>query len=422
MRAHVLLLAVLLTLPLYAATLSDIHRDKLHQDEAVQQALDRIVPIEDLVNRWNGEWNGPVSKEQVQETVSMGLSVLQRAAISNPKNEEIQLAIALLAHYAYNVDLNDAELQMNHALDTARALNQQDYRTTWFFGYHQCQTLEAAKGMTKLEALEAIMPWKQFPLDYWDDYLACSITSNVPAHGLRAMDHVKELYPSMLEPRLRMKSLLEKRSIASEVTKEYEPKQIWSYDKDGTNIRFTAFACGVGFTVKGTDELNLLDVKQGQCTVVVNTGPYKGNKRSMSPSLMLISRPAKQGESLEDFQKASFRDREFETIAPSLCPAEHCLTATSVKAGGYEKEGDGHLVITVIEREMPQYPGLMLEEPAMPQIDENKKDEIQYFHADERINRFSGKRYYMVVLESSTSVLKSAKADYAAFLKSLIVE
>ncbi len=171
--------------------------------------------------------------------------------------------------------------------------------------------------------------------------------------------------------------------------------------------------------VKSTDQLQLPDVKAAQCMAIAGTGPYQGKKKKMSPSLMLVIRPANPGETLEEFQKAAFRDRSFEP-SPAACPVEHCLVAKSVKLGAYEKEGDDIVEIAVFERDMPRYPGLSLEEPFM--VQPGKSKEIQYFRPDERITRFAGKLYYAAIMESSTSVLEHAQEDYAAFLKTFVVE
>ncbi len=200
--------ATLSILPLSAATLSDIHRDKLPQDEAVQHALDQIAPVEELVDHWSGAWSASIPKDQVQTMLGVSLAALRRASHADPKNEEIFLAIALLDHYSYNVDVDGADEQMREALDAAQKIEPADYRLAWFLAYHQCQDLEAASGMKALEALEAAHPPQSFPISFWDDYIACSIVTNVPSHGLRAFDRIREFYPSMVDPRESMKQML----------------------------------------------------------------------------------------------------------------------------------------------------------------------------------------------------------------------
>jgi hypothetical protein len=407
--------------PLTAATLSDIHRDKLPQDEAVQQALDRIMPIEELVDHWSGAWKFSVPKDQVQTEVSMSLSVLQHAAKNAPQNEDLQLAIALLAHYAYNVDVDGVESQMTQALNAAHALAPSDYRSTWFLANSQCQDLEATKGMKTLEELEAEKPWQEFPISFWDDYIACSIVTNVPSHGLRAFDRVKELYPSMVEPRERMKEILDKRTDDPSLDAKYVAKQIWEAKPEESRVQFTAYACGMRFNVQGTDQINLPDVQGGHCTAIVNTGPYKGKKKKMSPSVVVMCYVAKSGETLEDFQKSMSLSRTFEEMQPPVCKWDHCIASKSVQTNVYKDEGDSYVQMEVFERSMPKYPGLLFEEPYLPSSEKDAK-QIAYFHADERLLRFPVRLFYVVEMESSTSVVEAGKADYLSFLQSLEVE
>ncbi|HEY0308793.1 MAG TPA: hypothetical protein VGB94_11585 [Acidobacteriaceae bacterium] len=406
-----------------AASLRDIHRDKLSQDESVQNALDQTKSVEELVIRWTDKWNADIPKSQVQTMMSMGLAALSRAAKASPQNEELLLATALEAHYAYNVDVDGAESQLILALEAAHKLRPDDYRTTWFMAYHQCQTLEADKGMKALEKIEIAQQWQQLPISFWDDYIACTITTNVPSHGLRAFDRMKQIYPRMANARENMRAMLQGRSVASDPKKEYEARQIWSMEPSASDkALFTSFICGMSFVVKQDDSVHLDNAAQGKCVVSVKTGPYHGSGKPISPTILAMSLVAPPNGSLEDFLKAALHGEQSRDISDMLCPAEKCLSAEAIKPKAYGSDGDGDVQAIAFERSMPLYPGLIYEDPAIPSVNKADTQGMIYLHPDERISRFPGKLYYLIVMDSATSVLDDARRDYSSFLKTFVAE
>jgi hypothetical protein len=401
--------------PLSAATLADIHREKLPQDVAVQGALDSILPLEELVDHWSGTWNASIPKDQAQTTLNLGLSTLQRSAKEDPKNEELELTIALLAHYAYNVDVDGVESQFDHALDTARSLAPADYRPAWFQAYHQCQDMQAIEGMKSLEAIETTMPWQQFPIEFWDDYIACSIVTNVPSHGLRAYDRMKQIYPTEAFKRDNYRDILLGRSVASNVANHYTNKQVWMVDSTKTSSAFTSFACGMSFSVRPEAPIQLADIDNGVCGGFTNIGPYGKEDKSNEPSIFYVSRPPKDGETLEDFKDKFTVDSELKDATPAVCPVEHCLALENAHGKNIYAQ------MIMFERDYPEYPGLILERPYLPAPDDSAKGFV-YYHPDERVTRFSGKRYFMVGVTSPTGSQDKAKADYVVFVKALLTE
>jgi hypothetical protein len=317
------------------------------------------------------------------------------------------------------LDIKGAQKQLDQALKTAANIQPEDYRPRWFTAYHQCDTMIADQGMSTLEAIEQAHPWQQPPASFLDDYVRCSIVTQEPSHGLRAFDRMKQLYPDQANAALY--EILQKHMRVSDPAATYTDKQGWEVEMIGDGARLTSYTCGVSFLTRAENRLQLPDIKNGQCFAVVNTGPYKGNNEQMSPSLMISARPAKAGETLEDFEKATMLDRSFQNVPPVSCPVEHCLGAESVKTGAYGKEGDGYVELIVFERDAPAYPGMALESPTVVE-EVAKKESIQYFRPDDRQTRFSGKLFYSVFVEASSSVLEPGKKDYVEFLKYLRVD
>jgi hypothetical protein len=158
----------------------------------------------------------------------------------------------------------------------------------------------------------------------------------------------------------------------------------------------------------------------GQCLAQFETGPYSANGREVVPNILLLVRPAKPGETLDEFLKSFLRYPDSTAIPANSCPATPCLAAEAVVKGRYKESGDGYATFTVFERNEPQFPGIMFENPAGAKVPSDGV--VHNFVADQHIKRLKGKLYYLVLLDSADSVLDRAKMDYESYLKSMQVE
>jgi hypothetical protein len=416
-----MLVVILLVMVVPAkGSLKDIHADKLPQDLAVRTALTDTVELEEFVRIWNSEWRYSVPRNEVAARLKASLTELQKALSSNPLNEELLLLTGLVAHYAYNVDVADTFDVALNSLANAQKLAPEDYRPEWFLGVHRCQGNLVKQGMEELLAIEGTQVWQQLPTSFWDDYLNCALTANMPAHALRAGDHAAKLKAPPPADRDALLEIARKRFIAPDLVATYSSRDIWSAENVESQMLFTNTMFGLSFSSPGNWKANIADVKNGLALGTFEIGPYAGKRGDVSPNILVIVRQPKAGESLSDFLQSISKGSSVQTGSVAACPLEACLTSEIVKPGGYKVEGDAHFLVTVFKRESPEFPGLLFEQPAGPPVSKSK--EPQYFHPTERMRRLDGTLYYLVGLDTADSVLEKAKKDYEAFLKGIEVE
>jgi hypothetical protein len=407
---------VLLVTPSAVAGLKDIHPEKLPQDEAVRKAYTDALSVEDMVHNWSEKWSYGTSKENVVSRLKASLDAFQKANVTNPGNEELLLLIGLVASYAYNVDVDGSHELAVDSLEKAHKLVPDDYRVGWFLGSHQCQTLDLTKeGMDNLLSVERLRPWEQLPSSFWDDYISCTAITNMPAHSLRAGDHLKMLHAPPSNYRDTVLDGARGRLKTPDPTATYSKEDAWSVKTVDSRSVVTNFVCGFSFSSPGEWRVARLDVQQGQCIVQLETGPYRNGTRDVVPNILVIVRQTKTGESLEDFKKLFMQKAPFKPASVRNCPSQECLTSEAVKPGLYGADGDGHAILTVFERRAPAFPGLALEEPTtLPSPEEGK---TTHLHPNERLNRFEGTLYYLVLLDTASSVFDKAEYDFEDFLK-----
>jgi hypothetical protein len=406
-----------------SAQLDEIDTKKLPQDATAAYA--KVLPYEHYVQGWSDKWNYDVPRKEVVSALRSALTQLAASAKAAPENHELQVLTGLVAHYAYNVDVNDSYDSSVHFLQLAVLSDSSDIRPNWFLGLHQCQANQGDLGMPRLIAVEESRAWRQLPPDFWDAYVTCSMLTLMPAHALRAIDHTTQLGASPDS----MKNIVDienKRYKPSDATATYPAHDAWVADRQGDDVTFTTRLCGVSFTAHGNWGSKLLDVQHGTCTAIFEPPEYPAKHGKSSPSILLLARPAKAQEVLSDFVgdflKGRYADAKPTTL--SYCPSTHCLSYEIIVKDMYESEGGGHMLAVAFERDAPAYDGIIFEQPwSPPKPDDSTKSKGPvYYRPDMVFHRLPGKIYYLVILDSNASIFAPASKDYDFFLHSIRLE
>jgi len=170
------------------AQIRQIDPVKLPQDPAVQQTYTDLLPIDQFARAYEQSWRFPVPKLEVASRLQRGLDTLVAAQKKNPGNAELQIFAGLVAHLAYNVDIESA---YDPAMKLLEPLAGRDFRAAWFFAMQRCQSNDTVGGMQLLLKVEASS--EKLPRDFWQDYANCSSVTNMPVHTVRAYDNARLL-------------------------------------------------------------------------------------------------------------------------------------------------------------------------------------------------------------------------------------
>jgi hypothetical protein len=407
------------TLPAFGR-IKDIHPEKLPQVSAVQKAYEDVGKVEDMVRQWSNQWGYDTPRKEVAALLNRSLGELQRAAAATPDNTELLLLTGLVAHYAYNLDVDKTHAIVVEVLNQVQTLSPKDPRGLWFLGMHECQTFLMQDGMRKFLTLETAYPWKDLPATFWDDYLECSVQANMPAHGLRAADHALALNAGPWSYRNIYIQILRERVKQPEPSADYPAKQVWNAQPSDAKVTFTDTMHGFAILASGNWKTSIPDIKHGLATAQLEIGPYTGNGDNVVPNILVLARKPKIGETLEEFLKSFLRDQSYQPAPATACPVQECLAVEALKPKAYGKDGDGHGLFVAFKHEAPEYPGLIFEQPAAPP--QRKPGKVQYFHPPETMQRLDGPIYYLVMLDTAESVRDKAIVDFESFLKDMQVE
>jgi hypothetical protein len=407
--------------PQAIADVDAIHSDRLPQETAVLAALDDVRQLEPYSHSWTNNWRFEIAKEEVATRLGKDLGFLTLALKNHPDNAELLLLTGLVAHYAYNLDVDGSYDITLNVLAQAQKLVPSDVRAPWFRATHLCQTTQPKAGADEFLSIEAGHAWDQLPVAFWDDYMACAVLTNMPAHALRAADHLEKLHAPDSKVRAALVDIARKRFNAFDPKKEYDPKEVWYSEVAGEDWDYTCTTCGLRLRARGNWSIDRLEVNQGSGVAIIGTGPYQATVRNMSPSILLLVKQAEENETLLDYSKKFLKGTAFTIFTPARCPAAECIAIKALQPGMYEKDGDGHGRIVVFERNQPEFPGLIFETPQeIPKSDGGES--VKYYRPSQTKQRIPGKLYYLILLDTAASIEEPAMIDFDFFLENLTVE
>jgi hypothetical protein len=400
------------------ADIAAIHADRLPQEMAVLAALDDVRQLEPYCHSWTFPWRFHIAKQDVTARLGKDLGLLTFALKNHSDNTELLLLTGLVASYANNLDIDGSHETALRVLGQAQKLAPSDVRAPWFHATLLCQTDKPSAGAEEMLSIEGSHAWDQLPAAFWNDYIECAGITNMPAHLLRAVDHLTKLHAPTSEVTAVLTETTPKRYDAFDPKKEYEPKVVWQGEDAGEDTKFTNTTCGVQFRAHGKWEVNQIGMAKGGCIANFSTGPYKATTRDLYPSVLLLIKQPEENETLQDFSKRFTKKGTFESFTPARCPSTACIAMKGVQPGMYKQDGDGHGRIVVFERDQPEFPGLIFELPRqLP-----KPNGTLAYHPGQIQQRIPGKLFYLVLLDTAASIEEPAMKDFDFFLQNLTVE
>lgn len=403
------------------ADVAAIHASALPKEPAVADALKDIAELEPYAHLWSPNWRYPIAKSEVSARLNKDMVVLNDAIRRNAENVELLLLAGLAGRYAYNVDVSGVFDSSISDLAEAARLAPSDPRAPWFRAAFLCQTADQpANGAEEFLAVEITHDWQQLPPAFWADYMECATVTNMPAHALRAADHVQQLHAATDETTF-LAQTAQKHFDPFEPSKNYSPNEIWEGLRTDEDAVLTSTTCGMRIHIHEDWEINQLELNNGSCVANFSLGPYEETRSKKRPSILVMVQRPKPGETLESYSKRFVAKGSFEPYTPARCPADRCIAVNSIKPGAYGRDGDGHGYMVVFERDQPPFPGLIFESPVQAPTSDSDKGP-KYYRPRQTQQRIPGKLYYLVLLDTATSIDEPAMRDFDFFLQNLTVE
>lgn len=282
----------------------------------------------------------------------------------------------------------------------------------WTKARSLCDAGKLEEGWKALVQLERSAGKQPLPAAYWREVLACASKANLPANALRAGKKLDALKQATAEDRTAVAKMRAAVRVP-EPEAVIPAEEAWIVRPRGNGVLLVNGPCGFAFEPRN-DHPFLPHVQQRACSVRTWTPPLKGKGGELRPGVIVLARVAKAGEKLEDYAALMMPTWKPARFDGFKCPGARCLTFGTRHKGVYGKDGDGVGLAVAFERDEPEFPGLLFEDPG-PTVARKPG-------APPVFGRFRGKIHYLVMFDSAATIAERAKPDYRKFLADLRVE
>lgn len=335
------------------------------------------------------------------------------------KNEETWLLLGDIAHYLYNMDDTAFYSPAVKNYEEAGKVNPKDYRVGWFLGDHYALSNAPVAAIDNFIKAEKLLPSVQ-PAEFWNDCAFAMAVANMPSHCIYAMDKVKNISGKEGSFQQQLGETIYKRIVPVDKSQSYDKKELWTAD-EGKQTTFTSRPLGLKMLVDSTWNLSVYDYQKNQAAVIMKP-PTIANKsgREINYTVAVLIKTANDNDKLADYINAfvaKYQDKKNITFSSKY---EKMVAYEIKEKTMYPEVGGGHMYMIGIEREAPKYPGLLLEAPAI--LPEGNSAEVSYYRAGESKDRFKGRIFYAIMLDSCEDIHEQSFSIFKAFFDQMVIE
>jgi hypothetical protein len=233
------------------------------------------------------------------------------------------------------------------------------------------------------------------------------------------MDKVKSISGKEGSFEAQLGSTIYKSIVPVDKDKDYSKGDIWTVRK-GEKITFTSRPLGIKILIDSLWGLSFSDYQKHQSVFSVTPSPISNKKgKQIEYTVAILFKTANDKDELNDYIDNLISKYPNKTKINFSGKYEK-MTAYEIKDKKMYKDiGGAHLYMIGIERNAPKYPGLLLEYPvAMP---EGNAGEVSYYNASESKNRFTGKIFYAIILDTAEDIHDKSFEVFKAFFDDQII-
>lgn len=402
----------------HAGHVEQIKEKKLPQDERIVNSISKVKKLEPYVENWVYEWNFKIGKDEVIDeitTLDGGIGDLLR---SDSLNGELLLYSGLVAHYAYNLDLQEYWDSAEARLMKAGDIMKDDFRPDWFLALHYVQSQEVQEGMNLF--LEITRERDIENGLFWEDYALSAYFSQMLQNVVMGLDKAKAIHGKDSQYEKLFGRKIRKKIVVPGKNSRIGAEELWTSRKSDSLIDFVSFPLGYRVSIPGHWKVSPSSYQNKAAGLTIELEPVKGMKGDVISTVTIFAHVAEKKETIEDFV-AKFMKRYSDLREYEIDLGLNELSYIYADSNVYSEEGGARLLVACFERDEPRYRGVRLEEP---QESSNTSGDVQYraLNADRLFTRFKGKMFYLILLDCTESIFEKSLSELNGIMKSFRVD
>lgn len=372
--------------------------NKIDNNEKYLSNFSFVKDNQEYYNHWTPEWNYDKNKDELISKLKDAYSVFSSIP---KKNTELYLLTADVAHYLYNLDVTNYNDSAINNFTLAIKNSPDDYRTFWFLAYHYALSNVPNKSIELFLKAQEMKPIDK-PSDFWEEYAWATAVTNMPSHAIFAMAKVKSITGKVGNFETQLGQTIYKRIVDVNRDSTYKKEDIWSV-AEGEKTTFVCRPLGIKILIDSTWNLSVYDYANHQCAFIINPPTLKNKKgKEIHYTVAILMKVADDTEKLENYLSNFVSKYPNKNKIPFSDKYDKMIAYEINDKTMYQDIGGGHLYMIGIERKMPEYPGMLLESPVM--LPEGEKGKVNYYTAADSHNRFKGKIFYAIMLDTCEDI------------------
>ena len=349
-------------------------------------------------DHWVHEWSYPVKKDTLVRNLLTCLEVFSHL---DGNNAEVNLLEGDIAHYLYNLDMQEYSDKAEAFYQKAIGLAPGDYRGYWFLATHYTLANLQSQSVEYFQKARQLLP-AETPAAFWEEYAGAMYYANMPAHSLFAVDQAKKILGKPAEFEDRLTEALRRQLSPASADSAYKMSDLW-IAKIGDQATFISKPLGVKLKLDTSWQVQLNDYDQRQAMALMAPPQATGKDgKKIGFSIVLLVKAPVADEKLEDYVKMLMGKYD-EARAWPISPAYPKMISYELKNKElYPGWGGAHVHIIGIERESPLYPGLKLEEAI--ELPHPEPGKTNYVKPVSQKGRFRGRIFYVLILDTCEEI------------------
>src|SRR5665213_3449989 len=169
-KGSIMLLFMALSLQKAVANINAIDFSLISSSPQLKLKIDFLKQNQRLYDHWSPKWKATISKQQVISNLTLLYNGL---ALPDNKNAETYLLLGDIAHYLYNLNIEEFYNKAVGNYQKAGSMSPNDYRVYWFLANHYSLSAQPALAIQTYQAAQKFLPEHPSFL-FWTDYsIAC---------------------------------------------------------------------------------------------------------------------------------------------------------------------------------------------------------------------------------------------------------
>lgn len=386
------------------ANINYIDINKISKETKYINAFNSILKNKIYYDHVESKWNYSIPKKDLINNLKANYNLFN---LINQKNTDTYLLLGDISHYLYNLGDSSYNSFAIKYYQLAIENSNNDFRGYWFLGNHYSLANVTSLAIKNFKIAESLLKTNPIQIqEFWDDYSFAAYFANMPSTCIFTMDMSKKISGKAGNLELQVGDTIRNKIKPMDKTKNFLKEDIWVVSQD-EKINFTCRPLGINVSVDTNWNTLVYNYGNNQSAFIINPPPLKNkNEKDISINIAILMNTVSDTEKLADFVHqyvANYTNKkqiDFSTKYNSIIAYE--VRDSNI----YAEFGGGHMYFIGIERNYPNYPGLLFERPAQTPL--VNSEQYQYFRLTENLDRFRGKFFYAIMLDSCEDINEKA--------------